>query len=57
MLGLFRKKTPTEKLEKRYDKLIQEAFELSTVNRKESDKKTKEAADVLERIKQLHKEQ
>ena len=41
MLGLFKSKK--EKLQKRYEKLLKEAYTLSCTNRKESDKKTYEA--------------
>lgn len=48
MFGLFKKKTEKEKLAEKYDKLMQEAFELSKVNRTASDRKYAEA-DAIQR--------
>lgn len=45
-MGLFRKSSPIEKLTKKHKNLLEKAYKLSTVNRKESDKLTYEA-DVL----------
>lgn len=53
MFGLFKKKTEKEKLEDKYDKLLKEAFTLSTSNRKLSDQKTYEASEVLKEIERL----
>ena len=53
MFGLFKKKSELEKLEIRYQQLLHEAYKLSTVNRVESDRKTVEANELLEKIKQL----
>jgi hypothetical protein len=53
MLGLFKKKSETEKLEEKYKKLLKEAFELSRTNRTESDKKQAEAQELLDRIEAL----
>ena len=53
MLGLFKKKTEAEKLTKKYDKLMQEGYELSTVNRKASDAKYAEADQVMKQIENL----
>lgn len=53
MLGLFKKKSEVEKLNKKYDKLMQESYELSTVNRKASDEKYAEANKILERIEKI----
>lgn len=52
-MGLFSKKSPTEKLYKKRDKLLKEAHSLSTVNRTASDKKMAEAEEILEKIKSL----
>jgi len=52
MFGLF-KKDPVVKLQKKYDKLMEEAYKLSTINRKLSDEKYAEADEVLNRIKAL----
>ena len=43
MFGIFKKKSEKEKLQQRYEKLLREAYDLSSTNRKESDKKTYEA--------------
>ena len=53
MFGLFRKKTEAEKLNKKYDKLMQEGYELSTINRKASDAKYAEAEEVLKQLEKL----
>ena len=47
MFGLFKKKSEIEKLKEKYQKLLQEAYELSTINRKLSDLKTAEAQITL----------
>jgi len=52
MFKLF-KKDPVVKLQKKYDKLMEEAYKLSTINRKLSDEKYAEADKVLNRIKAL----
>ena len=53
MLGIFRKKTEKEKLQKRYKKLMEESYKLSHSNRKASDMKRMEAEDVLKKIENL----
>tara|TARA_B100000963_G_C22250326_1_gene503955 strand:+ start:257 stop:439 length:183 start_codon:yes stop_codon:yes gene_type:complete len=53
MFGLFKKKTEKETLLKKYKILTEEAFKLSHSNRTASDAKTKEANDILEKIKAL----
>lgn len=55
MFGLFKKKSETEKLQMKYKKLLEEAFKLSKINRKESDKKQAEAETVLKEIEALKK--
>lgn len=57
MFGLFKKKTEAEKLHKKYDKLMQEGYELSTINRKASDAKYAEADQVLKQIDKLSQTQ
>ena len=42
MFGLFKKKSKLEVLEDKYQKLLNESYKLSTVNRKASDEKTAE---------------
>jgi hypothetical protein len=53
MFGLFKKKTEREKLAARYGKLMQEAFELSKVNRTASDSKYAEADAVQKAMAKL----
>lgn len=55
MFGLFKKKSHVDKLEAKHKKLLEEAYKLSTTNRKLSDTKTAEANGVLEEIDQLNK--
>ena len=55
MLNLFKRKTPREKLEAEYRKLLEEAHRLSTMNRAASDQKRAEAEAVLARMDQLQK--
>lgn len=52
-MGLFRRTTPKDKLNKKYRKLLEQSKALSTVNRKESDKLLAEAEEVLNQIKKL----
>ena len=54
MFGLFKKKTEKEKLQERYAKLMEEAYNLSTSNRKLSDEKVYEAEEVMKRIENLN---
>lgn len=50
MFGLFKRKSKKEKLQKKYASLLKEAFELSKVNRSQSDKKYAEADEVLKEM-------
>ncbi len=52
-MGLFRKKSEKEKLQIKYQKLIDEAYHLSHTDRKASDLKTAEANEILVRIEAL----
>ena len=54
MFGLF--KTKSEKLNSKYRKLLNEAYVLSTSNRKLSDLKYVEANDILKEIENLKKQ-
>ncbi|MDG1145299.1 MAG: Lacal_2735 family protein [Flavobacteriales bacterium] len=56
MFGLFKKKSPVEKLEIKYQELLKEAYKLSTSNRTQSDAKTFEANEVLKQIDLLKKQ-
>ena len=53
MFGLFKKKSEKEILLKKYKTLTEQAFKLSHSNRTASDAKTKEANDILLKIKAL----
>ncbi len=53
MFGFFKKKTKAEKLHDKYEKLIKESYDLSTVNRTLSDQKQAEAEEVLKEIESL----
>ncbi len=53
MFGLFKKKDPTDKLRKKHKQLLEEAFKLSKTDRKASDAKTAEAAEVMKEIEKL----
>jgi len=53
MFGLFKKKSEKEKLQKKYERLLKESYELSKTNRKESDKKAYEADLIAKEIDAL----
>lgn len=53
MFGLFKKKTEKEKLLNKHKKLLKEAFELQSINRRESDQKYLEADALLKKIESL----
>jgi hypothetical protein len=53
MFGLFKKKTEREKLAIRYSKLMEEAFELSKINRTASDSKYAQADAVQKKMDSL----
>ena len=53
MFGFFKKKSPLEKLNEQYQKLLTEAHKLSTTNRTLSDQKVAEADVVLKQIEAL----
>jgi hypothetical protein len=53
MFNIFKKKSEREKLAERYNKLMQEAFELSKVNRTQSDRKYAEADAIQKRMETL----
>lgn len=50
MFGLFKKKSEVEKLHEKYKNLMQEAYQLQSVNRSESDQKYVEADEILKKI-------
>lgn len=53
MFGIFKKKSQVEKLEEKHRKLLEEAFKLASINRKQSDAKTAEANKLLDEIERL----
>mgnify|MGYP006094438299 FL=1 len=53
MLGIFIKKTKKEKLQLEYQKLLEQAYNLSKFDRKQSDQKTFEANQILNRLNDL----
>ncbi len=53
MFGLFKKKSPKEKLEEQYKKLMEESYKLSHTDRKASDLKRAEAEEVLKQIEKV----
>ena len=57
MFNLFRRKTKIEVLNKKYQRLLNEAYKLSTINRKASDEKTAEANLILKEIELLKADQ
>ncbi len=50
MFKLFKKKTEKEKLLEQYDKLIEESYNLSKIDRAKSDLKAAEADELMKRI-------
>ncbi len=54
MFGLFKKKSEKEKLQDQYEKLLKDAHNLSTTNRKMSDQKTFEADEVMKELEKLN---
>lgn len=53
MLKLFKRKSEKEKLQVKYNKLLEEAHKLSTTNRKMSDQKVFEANEVMKKLEIL----
>jgi hypothetical protein len=53
MFGLFKRKSELEVLQQKYEKLLAEAYKLSSINRSESDKKVGEADVILKQIELL----
>lgn len=56
MFGLFKKKSPLEKLQKKYEQLMKQSFELSKTDRAASDRKVAEAEEVLAEIEKLREQ-
>lgn len=55
MLSFFTKKSPIQKLEKELNHLLEEAFKLSSINRKKSDEKIYEAEQIAIKLQELRK--
>lgn len=53
MFGLFKKKSPIDKLEERRKKLLEESFRLSKTDRTAADAKFAEAENLLKEIEAL----
>ncbi|SNR35346.1 Lacal_2735 family protein [Lutibacter flavus] len=53
MFGIFKKKSKKEKLQSQYEQLLKEAYKLSKINRKMSDQKNFEAAEIMKQIIKL----
>jgi len=53
MFNIFKKKNPIDKLEDKHQKLLEEAFKLSKINRSESDRKMAEAEVIMNQILDL----
>lgn len=53
MFGLFKKKSPIDKLHDSYEQLMQQSHSLSTSDRKLSDAKFTEAQEILKEIDAL----
>ncbi len=49
----FLKADPKKKLQKRYEQLLKESFELSTTDRSASDKKRMEAEEVAKQLDEM----
>tara|TARA_B110000305_G_scaffold177565_1_gene196617 strand:- start:48352 stop:48612 length:261 start_codon:yes stop_codon:yes gene_type:complete len=52
-IGIFPRKSKKDKLNEQYKKKIEQAYKMSTSNRSESDRLTKEANDILDEIKKI----
>lgn len=50
MFGIFKKKSKVEKLQKKYEQLLDEAYRLSKINRSESDKMYSKAELVMNQL-------
>lgn len=55
MFGLFKTKSPAEKLQERYQKLMAEAHQLSHSNRRASDEKVAQAEEVMKQLEKTPK--
>jgi len=53
--AMFGSANSKEKLQEKYNKLMQESYDLSTVNRKKSDLKRAEAEEIGKQLDELEK--
>ena len=53
MFSFFKKKPKAQQLQEKYEKLQEEAFNLSRTNRAESDRKLAEAEEILKEMEAL----
>lgn len=53
MFGLFKKKSEKEKLQDKYQKLMEESHQLSKTDRAASDAKRAEAEEVIKKMEQM----
>ena len=56
MFGLFKSKSPLQKLEEQHARLLEEAFRLSKTDRKAADAKTAEAQALEVKIEELRRQ-
>jgi len=56
MIGLFKKKSTSDKLRTKFQKLMEEAYSLSKINRTLSDQKYAEAHELQKQIDELESE-
>lgn len=54
-MGFFKKKSKLDKLNDKYEKLLQQAHKMSAVNRTKSDELTAQSQEVLKEIESLEK--
>jgi len=54
-MGLFKRKSKVDKLNDQYEKLLQQAHKMSTLNRTKSDELMAEAQEVLKEIEAAEK--
>lgn len=55
MFGIFKSKTPAQKLEEQYKKLLEQSFLLSKTDRKAADAKMAEAEKIRIQLENLNK--
>jgi len=53
-MGIFRKRTKQQKLERKHSKLLEEAYKLSRTDRTAGDQKYAEAEAILKEIESLN---